>query len=80
MSEPDLALDGEIEEHLYKVLVVGDFGVGECLGARVCTRALIFCGTLVQSNECMRIMVLMYDYTSIIQIFLPIDYVIFLHN
>ena len=29
MAEEELDLSAEIEEHLYKVLVVGDFGVGE---------------------------------------------------
>ena len=28
MAEVELDLSSEIEEHLYKVLVVGDFGVG----------------------------------------------------
>lgn len=36
MAQDEIDDSSEIEEHLYKVLVVGDFGVGEVVSVCVC--------------------------------------------
>ena len=36
MAQDEIDDSSEIEEHLYKVLVVGDFGVGEVVCVCVC--------------------------------------------